>query len=130
MKPKTEKLLDEEFSRYIRMKYSDVNGLTKCFTCGKPMHWKDATLGHWMKRRHLGTRFHEDNARPQCVACNSFQDGKMEVFEDNLRRAIGQTRVDEMFKLAHTYIKISEPEAQAMLQSLKQQNKELEKKFL
>jgi hypothetical protein len=53
-----------------------------------------------------------------------------EQYEINLIRAIGQTRVDEIFRLAHTSVKISEPEAQTMLQSLKQQNKELEKKFV
>ncbi len=130
MKPKTEKLLDEEFSRFIRMKYADKNGLVTCFTCGKVHNWKSVDNGHWQLRKNLATRWNPDNCRPQCITCNQFKEGLQEKFENNLIRTIGQTRVDEVFRLAHTQVKISEPEAQAMLQSLKQQNKELEKKFL
>ena len=130
MKPKTEKLLDEEFSKFNRMSLADRNGLCTCFTCGKVVHWKDIDNGHFRGRRHLATRYDIDNCRPQCKPCNQFKDGKLEQFEDNLRREIGSVRVDTVIANSHLTVKISEPEAQAMLQSLKQKNKELEKKFL
>ena len=130
MRPKTEKLLDEEFSKFNRMSLADRNGLCQCYTCTKVAHWKDMDNGHFRGRKHLATRYDIDNCRPQCKSCNQFKDGKLEQFEDNLRREIGSVRVDTVIANSHLTVKISEPEAQAMLQSLKQKNKELEKKFL
>lgn len=40
--------------------------------------------GHWIPRNNLGTRFDEDNCRPQCVGCNMFQKGRPDVFAVNL----------------------------------------------
>jgi hypothetical protein len=130
MKPKTEKLLDEEFSKYIRMTHADRNGLCVCYTCSTVAHWKDMDNGHFRGRKHLATRYDLDNCRPQCKTCNQFKEGKYERFENHLRREIGSTRVDTVIANSYLTVKISEPEAQAMLQSLKQKNKELEKKFL
>ena len=130
MKQKTEKLLDEEFSKYIRMTHADRNGLCQCYTCTKVAHWKDMDNGHFRGRRHLATRYDIDNCRPQCKTCNQHQEGKLEEFEDHLRREIGPIRTDAVIAKSYTTVKISEPEAQAMLQGLKQRNKELEKKFL
>lgn len=130
MKPKTEKLLDEEFSKFNRMSLADQDGLCQCYTCTKVLHWKDMDNGHFRSRKHLATRYDLDNCRPQCKTCNQFKEGKYERFENHLRREIGSTRVDTVIANSYLTVKISEPEAQAMLQSLKQKNKELEKKFL
>lgn len=40
--------------------------------------------GHWIPRNITGTRFSEENCRPQCVGCNMFQKGKPDVFAVNL----------------------------------------------
>jgi hypothetical protein len=130
MKPKTEKLLDEEFSKYIRMAYADRNGLCTCYTCTNVARWQDVDNGHFKKRKNHATRWEPDNCRPQCKNCNQFRDGKEQEFEDHLRREIGPVRTDAIIAKSYTTVKISEPEAQGMLQSLKQRNKEIEKKFL
>lgn len=129
MKPKTEKLLDEEFSKYIRMTHADRNGLCVCYTCSNVASWKDMDNGHFKRRKNHATRWDPDNCRPQCKNCNQFHDSKEEEFEDHLRREIGPIRTDAVIAKSYTTVKISEPEAQAMLQGLKQRNKELEKKF-
>lgn len=130
MKPKTEKLLDEEFSKYIRMTHADRNGLCACYTCSTVAHWKNMDNGHFKLRKNHATRWEPDNCRPQCKTCNQYREGKAEEFEDHLRREIGSVRTDAVIAKSYTTVKISEPEAQTMLQGLKQRNKEVEKKFL
>ena len=78
------KKLDAIFSKYIRWKYADKNGIVKCYTCSVSKPVKEIQNGHWIPRNNLATRFSEENCRPQCVACNMFQKGKPDVFAVNL----------------------------------------------
>ena len=47
-----------------------------------------------MSRRYMSTRFAEDNCRPQCVACNIFNQGNIQMYRRALVRSIGEQRVD------------------------------------
>lgn len=94
---------DDWFSRYIRCKYAfESNGewFCKCYTCG--YHHKVTLIqnGHWQRRGFKTTRFHEDDARPQCVKCNYHRSGEPERFEINLIKEIGIDRVLELKKLS------------------------------
>ena len=89
----TEKL-DTVFSRYIRLKFSDRHGYCTCISCGKPQFWKYIQNGHYMSRRYLSTRWSEDNCRPQCVACNMFNQGNIQAYRVALIRQIGEQRVN------------------------------------
>ena len=60
------KKLDTVFSIYIRRRYA-VNDIAKCVTCGKQDHWKSLQCGHFMSRKHLSTRWNEDNCQVQCA---------------------------------------------------------------
>lgn len=98
-KPKTLKSklieqLDAEFSKYIRLKYSDQNGYCRCISCGKIVFWKEIQNGHYMSRRYFSTRWSEDNCRPQCVACNMFNQGNIQMYRRGLIKEIGEQRVD------------------------------------
>lgn len=46
-----------------------------------------------MSRRYMSTRFSEDNCRPQCVACNMFNQGNIQLYRHNLIKEIGENRV-------------------------------------
>ena len=81
---KLKKAFDSVFSKYIRQKYADDNGMVHCYTCSTVKHWKEIQNGHWIPRNNLATRFSEENCRPQCVACNLFQKGMPDVFAVNL----------------------------------------------
>lgn len=104
VKKKTDyqKKLDEVFSQYIRLKFSDARGYCKCISCGKVHFWKDIQNGHYMSRRHLATRWSEDNCRPQCVACNIFNQGAAQMYRRALVKEIGEQRVDLVEALSHT----------------------------
>ncbi len=47
-----------------------------------------------MSRRYMSTRFDEDNCRPQCVACNIFNQGNAQMYRRRLISQIGEQRVD------------------------------------
>jgi ribosomal protein L37E len=72
--------LDVVFSRYIRIKYSDNDGNSECFTCGKKEHYTTLQCGHFIPRANLGTRFLQQNCRPQCKTCNEYKDGNIEEY--------------------------------------------------
>jgi hypothetical protein len=104
-KPDYKKKLDEVFSKYIRLKYSDEHGYCRCISCGKVHFWKQIQNGHYMSRRHLSTRWSEDNCRPQCVACNIFNQGEAQMYRRNLVAEIGEERVTWIETYAHTTAK-------------------------
>jgi hypothetical protein len=103
MKEKTtaqlKKELDRVFSIHIRNKYPK-----RCYTCGK----EGVTLqcGHFVPRQYLATRWSEDNCRPQCVGCNLFGKGQFLVFEENLKRELGEETVEKLKHSRHQILKL------------------------
>jgi hypothetical protein len=71
--------LDKVFSIYIRRRYA-INDIAKCVTCGKKDHWSKLQCGHFMSRKHLSTRWNEDNCQVQCAGCNVFRYGEQYKF--------------------------------------------------
>ena len=63
--------LDKEFSIFIRRRYA-INDIATCVTCGKKDHWKKLQAGHFMSRKHLSTRWDEDNVQVQCAGMASW----------------------------------------------------------
>jgi hypothetical protein len=78
--------LDAVFSRYIRIKYSDNDGNSECFTCCKKEHYTTLQCGHFIPRANLGTRFLQQNCRPQCKTCNEYKDGNIEEYTIRLEK--------------------------------------------
>ena len=101
-KSKLRDKLDAVFSKYIRLKYSDDKGYCRCISCGKVYPWKEIQNGHYMSRRYMSTRFSEDNCRPQCVACNIFNQGNIQMYRRALIKQIGEQRVDLIEARART----------------------------
>lgn len=112
----TEKL-DEIFSKYIRLKYADSRGYCHCISCGSYHNWKSIQNGHYMSRRYFSTRWSEDNCRPQCVACNIFNQGNIQMYRIGLIKEIGEQRVNLIEARARQETcKYSEFELNAMIQ--------------
>ena len=76
------KKLDTIFSKYIRLKHFDKKTQTiTCVTCGtKKTSISDIHNGHFMSRRYIPTRWDENNCRPQCVSCNTYNQGRQYLF--------------------------------------------------
>lgn len=61
--------LDKVFSEYIRMRDVMPNGLFRCISCGKIKPYSQADCGHYHSRKHMATRFDEDNCHAECSYC-------------------------------------------------------------
>lgn len=98
------KELDTIFSLFIRLRYADKEGMVLCYTSGKKMHWKKAQCGHFISRRHLGTRWDVINCQVQSVKENVFNQGNAPEFGRRLVADFGQHVVDKLFfKMAMPY---------------------------
>jgi hypothetical protein len=81
--------LDKVFSIYIRRRYA-INDIAKCVTCGKEDSWKSLQCGHFMSRKHLSTRWNEDNCQVQCAGCNVFRYGEQYLYSQYLGDKLSQ----------------------------------------
>lgn len=82
-------LADILFSKLIKLLFPAY-----CYTCGR----SDLVLecGHFVKRACWALRWCTHNARPQCIECNREKDGNVKVFENKLRKELGNSEVDKM----------------------------------
>ena len=67
----SEAYLDNIFSTYIRLRDADDDGYIYCCNCGRRFFWKEATNGHFVKRRHRTLRWDERNCHSECGPCNT-----------------------------------------------------------
>lgn len=96
-KPKLIKKLDRIFSLYIRLKYSDKNWMCTCISCWKKLYYKKMHNCHWISRGKMLYRFDEDNCRPWCPWCNTYDEyNHLKIFENKLIKKLGKKRVEEM----------------------------------
>jgi hypothetical protein len=77
------------FSKYIRLRESDDNGYVKCFTCPKIDFYKKMDCGHGHGCQHKGTKYNEKNNQPQCTNCNSFNEGRKDIYKANVDKKYG-----------------------------------------
>jgi hypothetical protein len=105
------KKLDAVFSIYIRRRYA-VNDIAKCVTCGKEDNWKSLQCGHFMSRKHLSTRWNEDNCQVQCAGCNVFRYGEQYKFSLYL----GNNLSEELHILSKQIRKFTDVELQELIE--------------
>ena len=102
---KLEKKADEAFSDYIRLSYSNENGIVSCSTCDFRDLWKYLDNGHYRSRDARSTRWYEKNCSPQCRACNKEGrgGGKGEKVKhaEFIDKTHGEGTADELIKLSH-----------------------------
>jgi hypothetical protein len=110
------KKLDTVFSIYIRRRYA-VNDIAKCVTCGKEEHWKSLQCGHFMSRKHMSTRWNEDNCQVQCAGCNVFRYGEQYKFSLYL----GNNLAEALHIKSKEVCKFTEVELQELIQHYTQQ---------
>jgi len=108
---KLKKELDKWFSLYIRLRDVNEYGMIQCFTCGVVRGYKDGMQnGHFQSRKHLATRFDEENCQVQCVKCNMFSQGEQFKFGINLDTKYGEGTAEELEVLSRSTLKISRVE--------------------
>ena len=111
--------LDTEFSIFIRRRYA-INDIATCVTCGKQDHWKKLQAGHFMSRKHLSTRWDEDNVQVQCAGCNIFRAGEQFLFSKHL----GLKLSEKLLIKSKQIVKFTDVEINEMIDYYKQKNSE------
>lgn len=86
------KKLDKVFSKYIRLRDAMNGGMTRCISCGQIKPFEKMDCGHFFSRRHMSTRFDEDNCNSECSWCNRFNAEHLIGYRKNLIRKIGLQR--------------------------------------
>ncbi len=76
--------LDIVFSRYIRLKDSDLYKKVECYCCGEKDRWLNMDASHFIPRSHMYTRFLENNVKPCCQNCNRHMSGNLGKFAEHL----------------------------------------------
>ncbi len=123
---KLKKELDKIFSLYIRLRKATPQGMTTCFTCGTQKHYKKMHAGHFMSRKHLSTRWNEDNVQVQCPKCNLFGQGEQYTFGKLLDVRIDEGTAENLEQLARTTTKIMRYEYEDMIKEYKKKLKDVE----
>jgi len=104
---KLKKELDKWFSLYIRLRWATNEGLCQCVTCGKVAHYKEMHNSHFQSRKHLSTRWNEQNCQVGCVRCNVFNYGEQFKFSIYLESKYGKGTAQELEYLAKQITKVS-----------------------
>jgi hypothetical protein len=122
--------VDTVFSEVVRLSAVDGKGNCKCITCGDRYHWTHMDCGHFVKRRHMATRYDLQNCGPQCTTCNVANDGMEEDHAAYIDKTYGPGTADKLRKKAEAERKFMAYELNGMLEELKKELKALkEEKF-
>lgn len=114
-KPNLVKKLDRIFSLYIRLRDVMPNGYVRCISCGKIKSFEDVDCGHFHSRRHMATRFNEDNCHAECKFDNRFSADHLIGYQRNLIQKIGQQRFDLLNVNAHSTCHFTNSELEDMI---------------
>ena len=118
--------LDRVFSKFIRLRDSQ-NGYVKCISCGKIQPAEEADCGHFINRKHMGTRFDEQNCNAQCRACNRFDEGNAAGYAKGLIEKYGAGVIDSLLLKKQLGRKWSQFEIDELVKYYKTKIKELTK---
>lgn len=125
---KFDKPLWKEFSEYIRrrdaLKFSYGNH-AQCVTCPHRGHWKNFDCGHFMSRRHLSTKFNEQNVAAQCKGCNGLGAGKQYEFGLAIDKRWGKGTADRLLIKSKQMAKWTDFDYQELIKHYRKENKRL-----
>jgi len=115
--------LDKIFSEYIRRRdVDDHTGFGRCIDCGRETPFAEGDAGHFVGRRHLSTRWDEDNVHFQHRYCNRFLNGRQWEYG----QALGD-RADELIQKSHQVAKFDATHLQYLIDIYKDKLTELKK---
>lgn len=107
--------VDSAFSEVVRLTAADEQGYCICITCQDKQHWRSMECGHYMKRRHMSTRYDLENCGPQCTTCNCVMDGREEDHAKYIDLTYGEGTADKLKRKAEVERKFMPYELEEML---------------
>jgi len=106
---------DRVFSIWIRKRGMSPDGSNTCVSCGDVKPWSELQCGHYLKRNHLATRYHEDNCWPQCPTCNVFRYGNYPGYAKFMYQTLGEERVEKLFELHNRITKLTHSDYEELI---------------
>lgn len=118
--PRLKKKLWKIFSEYIRRRDADENGMVTCFTCDRPMHWKESQAGHYVPQSiALSLVFNEKNVHNQCGGCNLYKNGNPTVYALKLQKRYGNLILEELQSLRKENFRYTRVDYMEMIEKYK-----------
>lgn len=77
---------DAVFSRYIRLKEANKDGVICCYICQSPVKWQQAQCMHFVKRGNLFLRWDERNCKAGDKSCNEYKGGNYLLYAKRLEQ--------------------------------------------
>ena len=121
------KTCDEWFSKYVRIRDANPNGLCKCITCNTVKYWNEMDCGHFQSRRFTATRWNEQNAHAQCQSCNNYGSGEQYRHGIEIDALYGAGTAKELEKESRILHKWNKEEVMQYSRYLKQETEKLAK---
>jgi transcription elongation factor Elf1 len=94
-RPQLIKMLDTEFSRYIRNR-DNLNGFFTCPTCGKTLSIDQSQAGHYISRVVKEVRWDDRNVHAQCARCNLWLHGAPTMYRIWIGENYGEETAQEL----------------------------------
>lgn len=113
------------FSVWVRMRDADENGYITCITSGRRVHWKEADAGHFISRKHLATKFDEQNVNAQSRHDNRFASGKQYEYGLAIDKKYGKGTAEKLYIKSKQVCKRSKFDVDVMTDYYKKKVKEL-----
>lgn len=110
--------LDRIFSEYIRKRDADKKGYVTCITSGKKYHYSEVDAGHFISRKEMSTRWHEDNVFAQSRYDNRYRYGKQYEYSLALEKK-QQGLPKHLYNLSKQTVKYSIIDLQEMVEKFK-----------
>lgn len=104
------------FSLYIRRKSNN------CITCGKYIPFERRHAGHF---KHGRLDFDEHNVHMQCNGCNTFRDGMLDVYAEQIIKRYGIEEFNDIIRRSHIIKKWSLAELQDIITKYKKKVEDL-----
>ncbi len=121
--------LDKTFSEYVRLR-DRISGTQyiKCISSGKIVHWKEADAGHFINRKHLSTRWDEQNVNAQSRADNRYDEGNMAGYSLGLKQKYGPQIIEKLLWKKQQTVKFTQSEITLLCKHYRKLVNELKQK--
>lgn len=121
------KTCDQWFSKYIRIRDANHNGLCKCITCDTVKHWKEMDAGHFQSRRYMATRYEEKNCHAQCQRCNQYGAGEQYLHGQAINLLYGKGTAENIVMKSNFIQKMTKNELMELARYYQQETLQLAK---
>lgn len=117
---------DAVFSEFVRKRWADSNGETRCVTCRNKAPWRQLQCGHFVSRVHLATRWLPENAAPQCSSCNVLRRGNLAEYAAWLQAEYGHGIIERLVEMKRKSVKYTRADLEALIENYRQNIEGLE----